>query len=75
MCRFVRMQVSAKESRKGVEELLNRRWNMGQGSGSGRGWGVGGGDDLKCRVVKKLMMCRIDEKVVSREEVVADDGS
>jgi hypothetical protein len=56
--------------------LLYRRRDMGKGSGGGRGRGVGGGgDDLKSRVVKKLMMCRIDEKVMSREEVVADDGS
>jgi hypothetical protein len=56
--------------------LLDRRRDVGKGSGSGRERGVdGGGDDLKSRVVKKLMMCRIDEKVMSREEVVADDGS
>jgi hypothetical protein len=30
---------------------------------------------MKCRVVKKLVMCRIDEKMMSREEVVADDRS
>jgi hypothetical protein len=58
------------------KELLHRRGNMGQGCCSGGGRGVvGGGDDLKCRVVKELMMCRIDEKAVSREEVMANDGS
>jgi hypothetical protein len=35
----------------------------------------GGGDDLKSRVVKKLMMSWVHKKVMSSEEVVANDGS
>jgi hypothetical protein len=57
MSRFVRMQVCAKESRKGVKELLDRRGNVGQGCCSGGDMGVsGGGDDLKGRAVKELVM-------------------
>jgi hypothetical protein len=56
--------------------LLNRRGNVRErGKGGGRRGIGGGGDDLKSRVVKQLMMSRVHQKVMSSEKVMANDGS
>jgi hypothetical protein len=74
LSRMVSLKVSAKSGRKGVEELLNRRRNVGKGgSGGGRCGGIG--DDSRGVAVDEAVVSRFHKKMMAHEEIMAYDGS
>jgi hypothetical protein len=74
MSRMVSMKVSAKSVRKGVEELLNRRRNVGKGGGVG-GQCSGVGDDSRGAAVDEAVVSRVHKQMMAHEEIMAYDGS